>query len=563
MQGHILSIARISRKIVISQDATAALAFDVSSNPAAKALLSDPGRRHALILRAWEAITLERELSNVLAAVAEVIAPFVSVNAIGAIAFEPSHPSPYAYYCVRGRGQPLIPEEVNRVFDEAMKGPWGKHPFVGMDSKEAKEQLINYEQGISYSVPDILEKDLWFTYERRMAVAGLRSYCSIPLRVRAELIGVATFSRTEPIPFAAEELSALSDFSHPIGVAVANALANEKIDRLRQQLEEENVALHAQLGHTPWSEGIVGSSRCMLSVLEAVEQVAGIDTTVLLTGETGTGKELIARAIHRRSLRAHGPFVKLNCGAIPDTLLGSELFGHERGAFTGAIGRRKGRFEQAHDGTLFLDEIGELPLEMQVMLLGVLQEREFQRLGGSDVIKVNVRLVAATNRDLDAEVKNGSFRSDLFYRLNVFPIHLPPLRERLEDIPLLVAHLVSKHDERLRRQITRIDRQAVKTLQSYHWPGNVRELENVIERAIVMSSNGRLRIDSSLFTGGVPAQELHTQLSTQERELIESALRASRGRISGANGAARRLGLPASTLDFRLRKLGIDKYRFR
>jgi transcriptional regulator with GAF, ATPase, and Fis domain len=321
--------------------------------------------------------------------------------------------------------------------------------------------------------------------------------------------------------------------------------------------------LRTQLGHRPWFDEIVGSSPSLRRALEAVEQVAGTDTTVLLTGETGTGKELIARAIHRRSTRAHGPLVKMSCGAVPDTLLASELFGHERGAFTGAIGRRKGRFDQAHGGTLFLDEIGELPLEMQVMLLGVLQEREFDRLGGGETVKVDVRLIAATNRDLSAEVKGGAFRSDLFYRLNVFAIHLPPLRERPDDIPLLVVHFTSKHGDRLGRRITRIERGVLKMLQGYHWPGNVRELENVIERAVIMSSNGRLRVESSLLSSAVQVQELNIQLGAHEREVIESALRASRGRVSGPKGAEGRLGLAASTLDFRVKKLGIDKLRFR
>jgi formate hydrogenlyase transcriptional activator len=355
----------------------------------------------------------------------------------------------------------------------------------------------------------------------------------------------------------------LNDFSQPIAVAVANALANEKIERLREQLEEENIALRAQLGDAPWFEDIVGSSAALRRVLEAVEQVAGTDTTVFLTGETGTGKGLIARAIHRRSPRAHGPLVKFNCGAVPETLLASELFGHERGAFTGAISRRKGRFEQAHGGVLFLDEIGELPLAMQTMLLGVLQDREFERLGSSQVVKVNVRMIAATNRELSADVNSGRFRSDLFYRLNVFPIHVPPLRERLDDIPLLVARFASKHGERLGRPITRIERTAIRLLQNYHWPGNVRELENVIERAVVLSNRGRLHVEPSLLSSAIPVDELDPRMNTHERELIESALRVSRGRISGPKGAAMRLGLPASTLDFRIKKLGIDKFRFR
>ena len=396
-----------------------------------------------------------------------------------------------------------------------------------------------------------------------MAVAGLRAYCSIPLRVRGELIGVATFSRTEPMAFTSAEVAVLNDFSQPIAVAVANALANEKIERLREQLEEENIALRAQLGDAPWFEDIVGSSAALRRVLEAVEQVAGTDTTVFLTGETGTGKGLIARAIHRRSPRAHGPLVRFNSGAVPETLLASELFGHERGAFTGAISRRKGRFEQAHGGVLFLDEIGELPLAMQTMLLGVLQEREFERLGSSQVVKVNVRMIVATNRELSADVNSGRFRSDLFYRLNVFPIHVPPLRERLDDIPLLVARFASKHGERLGRPITRIERTAIRILQNYHWPGNVRELGNVIERAVVLSNRGRLHVEPSLLSSAIPVDELDPRMNTHERELIESALRVSRGRISGPKGAAMRLGLPASTLDFRIKKLGIDKFRFR
>jgi formate hydrogenlyase transcriptional activator len=396
-----------------------------------------------------------------------------------------------------------------------------------------------------------------------MAVAGLRAYCSIPLRVRRELIGVATFSRTEPIAFTSAEVAVLNDFSQPIAVAVANALANEKIERLTEQLEEENIALRAQLGDAPWFEDIVGSSPALRRVLEAVEQVAGTDATVLVTGETGTGKGLIARAIHRRSPRAHGPLVRFNSGAVPETLLASELFGHERGAFTGAISRRKGRFEQAHGGVLFLDEIGELPLAMQTMLLGVLQEREFERLGSSQVVKVNVRMIVATNRELSADVNSGRFRSDLFYRLNVFPIHVPPLRERLDDIPLLVARFASKHGEHLGRPITRIERTAIRLLQNYHWPGNVRELENVIERAVVLSNRGRLHVEPSVLSNAIPVDELDSRMNTQERELIESALRASRGRISGPKGAAMRLGLPASTLDFRIKKLGIDKFRFR
>ncbi len=309
----------------------------------------------------------------------------------------------------------------------------------------------------------------------------------------------------------------------------------------------------------------MGDSAPLRRVLAAAEQVAGTDATVLLTGETGTGKELIARAIHRRSLRAHAPLVKVNCAAIPESLLASELFGHERGAFTGAVERRKGRFEQAHGGTLFLDEIGEMSQETQVLLLRVLQEREFERLGGSQTVRVDVRLIAATNRNLLSDVWAGRFRSDLYYRLNVFPIHMPPLRDRPQDVPLLVAHFAKKHGERFGRPIARIDKRALSSLGSYAWPGNIRELENVIERAVVLSHGGTLTVDKELLQSGdrAPEKPLAAELGQKERESIEAALQTSRGKVSGSGGAAKRLGLPASTLDFRIRKLGIDKYRFR
>jgi transcriptional regulator with GAF, ATPase, and Fis domain len=254
----------------------------------------------------------------------------------------------------------------------------------------------------------------------------------------------------------------------------------------------------------------------------------------------------------------------VNCSAIPEALLASELFGHERGAFTGAVERRKGRFEQAHGGTLFLDEVAEMPLETQVMLLRVLQEREFQRLGGGQTLRVDVRLVAATNRDLAEEVRAGRFRSDLYYRLNVFPIRVPPLRERREDIPQLVAHFAAKYGARFGRTIQRIDRRTMILLESCPWPGNVRELENAVERAVILSRNGTLRVAREALSPGVAATaSIETHLRAQEHDLIEAALRESRGRVAGPNGAAKRLGLAPSTLEFRVKRLGIDKFHFR
>jgi transcriptional regulator with GAF, ATPase, and Fis domain len=319
------------------------------------------------------------------------------------------------------------------------------------------------------------------------------------------------------------------------------------------------------LGQAPWFEEILAHSAVLKRVLDKVEQVATTDATVLITGETGTGKELIARAIHRRSARASGPLVKVNCAAIPDTLLASELFGHERGAFSGAVERRKGRFEQAHGGTLFLDEIGELPAEMQVLLLRVLQEREFERLGGTQTLQVDVRLVTATNRDLSEDVRAGKFRSDLYYRLNVFPVHVPALRERPEDIPPLVAHFAEKYGERFGRKISRIERKMLDLLQSQAWPGNVRELENTVERAVILSQNGVLSMDAEMLLGAEGAGRGRgiDAARSNEREALEAALSASKGKVAGESGAAKRLGLPASTVEFRIRKLGIDKFRYR
>jgi formate hydrogenlyase transcriptional activator len=299
---------------------------------------------------------------------------------------------------------------------------------------------------------------------------------------------------------------------------------------------------------------LCGSSRAIRRINEAIRQVAPTDATVLIQGETGTGKEVIANAIHQCSARSRAPLVKVNCAAIPDGLLASELFGHERGAFTGAVERRKGRFEQADGGTLFLDEIGEMPRDAQVMLLRVLQERELERLGGTQTIRVDVRLIAATNRDVEHDVRCERFRRDLFYRLNVFPICVPPLREHPEDIPELLHHFVAKYSTRLGRTICQIEPDALHHLRACEWPGNVRELENIVERAVILSQDGVLRFNYD-------ADE--SAIDPDERAAIEDALCRCRGRVAGPKGAARMLGVPASTLEFRIRRVGIDKYRYR
>ncbi|HTA46611.1 MAG TPA: sigma 54-interacting transcriptional regulator [Bryobacteraceae bacterium] len=342
---------------------------------------------------------------------------------------------------------------------------------------------------------------------------------------------------------------------------IQKALA--EINQLKEQLYRENIALRDEIDKTSMFEEIVGESPALHAVLARVAKVAPTDSTVLINGETGTGKELIARAIHKRSGRAARAFVAVNCAAIPSSLIGSELFGHERGAFTGALQRRLGRFELAEGGTIFLDEIGELPTETQVALLRVLQEREFERIGGSQPIRADVRVITATNRDLESEIANGTFRKDLYYRLNVFPIQIPPLRERKEDIPTLVEYFILRYSKKAGKKVGSIDKKTLESLELYGWPGNIRELQNVIERSIIVYEEGDpFSVDPSWLSGSGRA-DAPVHEKGLEKEIIEAALAASGGRVSGPTGAASQLGVPASTLESKIRSLRINKYRFK
>jgi PAS domain S-box-containing protein len=332
------------------------------------------------------------------------------------------------------------------------------------------------------------------------------------------------------------------------------------------RLKQENIALREDIVHFSMFEEIIGASAALRPVLAHVAKVAGSQCTVLITGETGTGKELVARAIHRGSSRADRPFVGVNCAAVPRELIASELFGHEQGAFTGAAQRRLGRFELAQGGTLFLDEVGDLPMETQVALLRVLQEREFERVGGRATIRVDVRLIAATNRDLQAAIAAGSFRSDLFYRLSVFPIAVPPLRDRSEDIPLLVEYFIDRYARQAGKTIRRVTKRTLDRLRSYPWPGNVRELQNVIERSVILCDTDELSVDESWLSAGpalASGLALPRTVSAHEKAIIEDALRATSGRVFGPAGAAARLCIPRSTLESKIRALGINKNRFR
>src|SRR5882762_1983139 len=341
--------------------------------------------------------------------------------------------------------------------------------------------------------------------------------------------------------------------------------AFEEIKKLKDQLHDENVALREQIDQAFMFEEIVGSSPALQSVLTNIVKVAPTDSTVLITGETGTGKELIARAICKRSQRSGRAFVGVNCASIPSSLIASELFGHEKGAFTGALQRHQGRFELAHSGTIFLDEIGELPAETQVALLRVLQ---FERVGGTRVIPTDVRIIAASNRDLSAAIAAGAFRTDLFYRLNVFPIGVPPLRERKGDIPMLVEYFARRYAEKAGKQISKIDKNTLKLCQSYYWPGNIRELQNIVERSVILCAGDTFWIDEAWLSSQnarLPESSgpLTKTLKSYEKELIEAALAESNGKVAGPNGAAAKLGIPRSTLDLKIKQLNIEKHTTR
>jgi formate hydrogenlyase transcriptional activator len=342
----------------------------------------------------------------------------------------------------------------------------------------------------------------------------------------------------------------------------------DDLKRTEDRVQSENLALREEVDRTSMFEEIVGASPPLRTVLSHVSKVAPTDSTVLISGETGTGKELIARAMHKRSPRSARPFVAVNCAAIPSSLIASELFGHEKGAFTGALQRRQGRFELADGGTIFLDEVGELPRETQIMLLRVLQEREFERVGGTEPIRVNVRVIAATNRDLQTAVVEGTFRADLFYRLNVFPLDVPALRERRSDVLLLVEYFIHRYAKRAGKRVRRITTETSNLLQSYDWPGNIRELQNIIERAVIICDSETLSVDArwlsgqSLATPPVVSLSAGT-LATHEKDAIEAALKDSKGRVAGPFGAAARLGVPASTLESKIKALAIDKRRFK
>jgi formate hydrogenlyase transcriptional activator len=444
--------------------------------------------------------------------------------------------------------------------------------FLGADQSEPPRADIRYPREGSPAAetfttrePVVLERIESSRFApgsiRHLTEIGMRSGIWVPLVARGEWLGVLAVSSREESAFTPREAGMLMQVAGQIAMAVNNAMAYRQIAELRDKLSQEKHYLEEEINLENRFEDIVGESAGLRNVLKQIETVAPTDATVLIQGETGTGKELLARAIHRLSPRRERTFIKLNCAAIPAGLLESELFGHEKGAFTGAITRKMGRLELAHEGTLFLDEIGEMPLELQPKLLRALQEREIERLGGNRSIPVNVRLIAATNRDLGKMVAEKQFRSDLFYRLKVFPIFAPPLRERTADIPVLVRHFVTAHSRRMGKTIDTIPDDTMEALKRWSWPGNVRELENLLERAVILTRGSVLYVPLAELETADKAEDGDSgaTLETKEREYILRTLREAGGRIGGPDGAAARLGLKRTTLNSKLKKLGIER----
>lgn len=429
------------------------------------------------------------------------------------------------------------------------------YEMEGTPCKQVVESKLAYYQPV----------DIYKSFPKE---EGLQGYFGVPiLSTHGDCLGNLAIFNKEPLLLQQEEQEILRMFSDRAGAELERDLANEKlinamseVEQLKNKLEAENTYLQEEIQLEHNFEEIITKSAKFKAVLADLEQVAVTNATVLITGESGTGKELMARAIHNISPRSSRPLVKVNCAALPANLIESELFGHEKGAFTGAINRKAGRFELADGGTIFLDEIGELPLELQSKLLRALQEGEFERVGGSQTLNVDVRVIAATNRDLEREIEEGSFRSDLFYRLNVFPVHSLPLRERKEDIPILVSHFTEKFGAKIGRSIAKVPKKLINNLQSYDWPGNIRELENVIERGVILSPSGVLELGDWLPSKKAVTQ--NTELVTMEdyqRDYIVHVLQKTSWRVSGEKGAAKILGMKPTTLESRMKKLGIKR----
>jgi formate hydrogenlyase transcriptional activator len=562
----VLILARKGQNLFTSEDvdfltrASGQIAIAIE-NALAFQEVSGLGDRLQLLLNLTTRITSSLDLREVLRAIAANIREVVHADAVTVSVPDPTSGKFRVFAVDFPHGKGVIKEELLLPLTSEAKRAMDTLKPIVFDPRERREHPPG-----PYDLA---------------AAEGLKAVCSIPLVDRGRALGILSILRTTETPFSPEDVDFLSRASGQIAIAIENALAYREISELKDKLAQEKLYLEEEFRSEMGFEQIIGNSAALKHVLQQVETVATSDSTVLLLGETGTGKELIARAIHDRSRRKQRTLVKLNCAAIPTGLLESELFGHGKGAFTGAISQKIGRLELADQGTLFLDEVGDIPLEIQPKLLRALQEREFERLGSTHTRKVNVRLVAATNRDLEKMIADKEFRTDLYYRLNVFPIRIPPLRERNEDIPLLVSHFVQKFAKAMQKPIEAIPTAVMKGLKTWDWPGNIRELENFIERAVLLTRGKSLEAPLAEIRKANTEAFVHADLQevkrvagertnsrsdkssvadeyeTKQRDQIVRALTACKGRVGGADGAAARLGMNRTTLLSRMKKFGI------
>ncbi len=536
-QGEVCFLSLVANQVAVAMDD--ALNFDASQR--ARGELQREKDRLKLLLDLNNSVVSNLELRDLLRAVSASVRQVMQCDGVAVDLLDP---------------------ETNRLRIFVLDFPEGKgflqeEMVVPIDAAPAKVLQTGKPVVMGPPDPTLMSAESY----GRIQGEGIKSACLLPLGNRNRVFGVLGLGRLQENAFTQDDVDFLMQVAGQVALAVENALAYGEIRELKDKLAQEKLYLEDEIRTESDFEEIVGKSVKLRRVLQEVETVAPSDSTVLILGETGTGKELIARAIHERSARKAHAFVNLNCAAIPTGLLESELFGHEKGAFTGAIAQRIGRFELAHRGTVFLDEIAEISLELQPKLLRVLQEREFERLGSSKTLRTDARLIAATNRDLQARVNEKLFRDDLFYRLNVFPIRVPPLRERAEDIPLLVRHFTEQFARRMNKAIESIPSETMNVLSRYSWPGNVRELQNVIERAVILSNGPVLKVPlADLKHRATPsAATANGTLEEAERKHILAVLDETNWVIAGADGAAARLGMKRSTLQFRMRKLGISR----
>jgi formate hydrogenlyase transcriptional activator len=520
-----------------------------------------------VILDVAKAISAHLELTDVLEALIERLRPTVAFDAVSVVVLDGDH----------AKLQSLYIQGIERKSRESLQSLLARSiADRNIEPLEPRIPVSQHHMSVvmktlqPYVCSDV-EAQRRFPRDDDFLKRDIRSYIALPLMKLGKLIGVVDFLSVQRRNYSKEQIQLLQDVSEMVSIAVSNALAYEEINALKERLQLENRLLQDEIVQRSIYEEIVGSSTSLQKVLTAIDKVAPTDSTVLITGETGTGKELVAHAIHRRSPRSSRALVKVNCAALPSELIASELFGHEKGAFTGALQQRIGRFEAANGGTIFLDEIGELSPEMQIALLRVLQEKEFERVGGNKTMRTDVRVITATNRDLEREVADGRFRMDLYYRLNVFPVHVPALRERTDDIPILVDYFAARLAGRMGKRIREIETRTLDAMLRYSWPGNIRELQNVIERGVILADGevfrlepGALKADSRKASSDRSLREAEPAESRDRQKAeIEAVLQETRGRISGPDGAAARLGIPASTLESRIRALKINKHRFR